>query len=94
MLFPKCLIIQAFKKIQKKCYSIGFTRDFLFTIFWSTQPCTHPLAISIWLLMKYEYRYIVVVLGVVIEVVGLCTIVVDVQEISDILDLFPNHERH
>jgi len=39
--------------------------------------------------MKYEYRYIVV-----IEVVGLCTILVDVQEISDILDLFPNHERH
>jgi hypothetical protein len=44
--------------------------------------------------MKYEYRYIVVVLGVVIEIVGLCTIVVNVQEISDILDLFPNHERH
>ncbi len=68
--------------------------EFLFTIFLSTQPCIHPLAISVWLLMKYEYRYIVVVLGVVIEIVGLCTIVVNVQEISDILDLFPNHERH
>jgi hypothetical protein len=44
--------------------------------------------------MKYEYRYIVVVFGVVIEVVGACTLVVDVQEISDILDLLPNHERH
>jgi hypothetical protein len=43
--------------------------------------------------MQYEYRYIVVVLGAVVEEVGSCTIVVDVQEISDILDLFPNHEK-